>query len=228
MIRKLLKKIKIPLLILLFILTIEAMALKNVIPPTDLIFDALVNGVEKHGLVLVAPLSFVENIVGINSYFPGSIVILTAMTLTAGNPIKALLTYLTIYSFAFLAYHVNYFIGIYYYNKEGKSVNSKLAPNKLGSSSLWIQFLSTFWHPHFAALTCIYVGSKGYKYSEIFKYMMVSSFVWNTFWGITMYKIGLAANASLNFKWLMYIFLVGWILIDSCRFYKNVRKSSKH
>ena len=52
--------------------------------------------------------------------------------------------------------------------------------------------------------------------------MIVASFVWNTIWAITMYNVGLVTQAtSLNFKGLVYLYLVGWIALETYKFYKK-------
>ncbi len=176
--------------------------------------------IERYGLIVIGPLSFLENMVGLNVYFPGSIVILTAMALTAGNPVRGLITYLTIYGAAFVAYHINYFIGFSTSRKVVK--NKNMVVDSSTNKTLWLRFFSTFWHPHFAALTCIHVGNEGYKYKQIMKYLIVVSFVWNTFWGLTMYSVGTITPTTGNsLTYIVYLYIIGWLLLSTYRYYKN-------
>lgn len=221
---KLLKTIKAPLIIFGVVICLELLAYYQIIPSTDEITLMITDSVERSGLIVVGIISFLENIVGLNVYFPGSVIILIAMAQTAGDPQRAFVTYLVIYAFAFLAYNTNYFLGRYYF-KNGDKAKNKLMKPKKKYSSMWVQFLTTFWHPHFAAVTCLYVGSKGYKYKEIIKYMIVASFIWNTFWAITLYNVGLVTKTTtLNLKGLVYLYLIAWIALDSYKFYKKEKE----
>ena len=218
---KLLKSIKTPLIILTVIICIEILAYYRIIPSTDQLTIMITEGIENFGLIVVGLISFFENIVGLNVYFPGSVIIIIAMAQTAGDPQRAFLTYLTIYAFAFLAYNVNFLIGKYYFKNGDELKKKNLETQKKKHTNMWIQFLTTFWHPHFAAVTCLYVGSKGYKYSEILKYMIVAGFVWNTIWAITLYNVGLVTKTtSLNLKGLVIAYLIVWIFWDSYKFFK--------
>ncbi len=201
----LISKIKVPLTLLILLGVLSLLNYLNVIPPISDIALYIKEAVNKHGLLVIGPISFLENMVGVSSYFPGSLVILTTMALAAGNPVRGFITYLLIYGFAFIAYNVNYFVGYKTSKKEPKDIST--------TKSLWIRFLTTLWHPHFAALTCIHVGSEGYTYKQIFKPLLISSFIWNTFWGLTMYNVGMISLKGDSFAYLVYIYLVGWILL---------------
>ena len=225
MIEKLLKTIKAPLIILFVIIILEILAYYQIIPSIDEITVIITDSVEKSGLIVVGLISFLENIVGLNVYFPGSVIILIAMTQTAGDPQRAFVTYLVIYAFAFLAYNVNFLIGKYYFKSVDEIKERKLMTHDKKYKNMWVQFLTTFWHPHFAAVTCLYVGSKGYKYKDILKYMIVASFIWNTFWAITLYNVGLVTKTTtLNFKGLVYLYLIGWIALETYKFYKKEKE----
>ena len=222
----LLKTIKAPLIILFVIIFLEILAYYQVIPTIDEITVIITDAVENSGLLVVGLISFLENLVGLNVYFPGSVIILIAMTQTAGDPQRAFVTYLVIYAFAFMAYNVNFLIGKYYF-KSVDEIKEKKLPyiDDKKYKNMWFQFLTTFWHPHFAAVTCLYVGSKGYRYMEILKYMVVASFIWNSLWAIVLYNVGLVTKTtSLNFKGLVYLYLIGWIILETYKYYKKSRK----
>ncbi len=217
---KLLNKIKLPVILLILVSTFEYLSAHGVLPRVAELSLTLESIMTQYGLLVIGPMSFIENIVGVNVYFPGSIVILTAMALTAGNPARGFLTYLTIYGSAFVAYHVDYLIGRFATSKDlpTKPIGLKTG---LNGTKMWFRFLTTFWHPHFAALTCVHVGSEGYAYSDILIYVLVSSFIWNTFWGVTMYYLGSVTGANVNLQGFVYIYLIGWGLLDTYRFYKD-------
>ena len=57
----------------------------NIIPPVSEMIFLLNNLFLKYGIPIIAFSSFIEHLVGVNVYFPGSVVIVTAMTLASGN-----------------------------------------------------------------------------------------------------------------------------------------------
>jgi membrane protein DedA with SNARE-associated domain len=91
-------------------------------------------------------------------------------------------------------------------------------------------FLLTFWHPHFASVTTIRVGNLGYRYVDIFWPQLVSSFIWNTFWGLLMYFLGTLIKAStklgsMDYKWLVYVYVMGWIIIEVYHYLRDNKKT---
>lgn len=212
------RSIRAPSILLAILLISEYLFWLGIIPSLWIITDWIQHLIIEYGVIIVGPLSLIENVGILNVYFPGSLVILTAMALTAGDPVKGILTFTIIYGFALIAYHINYYIGIRLKNNRTEITNLTRPIIKL-----WVQFFSSFWHPHFAALTCIRVGSTGYKYSEIYKPLLISSLFWNSFWGLMMYYVGVFFDLSENlyFKWLVYIYLIGWLLLELFRYLKN-------
>lgn len=217
---RLVNTIKIPLFLLFLIIGLDFLEHFGVLPSINDLAIVISSLLEQYGLVIVGPLSFLENIILINTYFPGSIVILTAMALTAGNPVRGLLTYLNIYLFAFLAYHLNYYIGLYLGDKlQLKADKHKRKDYKV--INLWLEFFITFWHPQLAAYTCFKLGEENFQYKDIRKYILVVSFFWNTFWGLAMYFVGQFANTKINFQGLSYIYIIVWLSMKIYRFYSS-------
>jgi len=209
-------KIKSQLLILVFLVTINLLACMGYIPSTIELTDILISIFNTHGLLLIALASFLENIIGFNVYFPGSILILTSMSLTAGDPKKAVLVFILIVLPSTLAQNINYLIG-YFSTKEIKKQNLiKLSKIKLG-----LLFGTTFWHPHTTAITCMASGSEGLNYIVFLKYFIVFSLFWNMFWAITMYHFGYFAKATSNLTLFFYIYLVLWITWDVVKILKG-------
>ncbi len=173
---------------------------------------------ERYGLIAVGTLSFIENIVGVNAFFPGSIVILTAMAMTAGDPLLGLFTYFTIFSFAIISYHLNFFLGKYL---SYKNPSTEKDLSKKTQIELWLWYLSTFWHPHFTAITCVITGSEGFSYKWFFSRMIIAGFLWNSFWGITMYNFGSIAKENYDLTIIMYIYFIGWLAVDSYKYFRT-------
>jgi membrane protein DedA with SNARE-associated domain len=186
--------------------------LAGVIPPPEIVYDRIEKIFSVHGVFFIGPISFIENVVGLNAYFPGSVAILGSMALTAGNPRLALVTFIAIVVPAFLAHQVNYFLGRRIARRSavgkerGQKMNSRYGPG-IGTHLI---FFTTLWHPHFAALTSIDAGSQGLGYRRFTKLFGLWFLFWNIFWGGVMYGFGaVLPRESLGYP-IVIVFLVIW------------------
>ena len=175
----------------------------------------LSNYLSYYGLPLIAVVSFLENIVIFNVYFPGSVVVLTAMSLTAGDPARAVLTYLVVVLPIFVAHHINFLIGRY--------SNKQTAPQPFGEGKLFFLFFSTAWHPQLASVTSLAVGSEGIAYTRFVKYLFTVGFAWTIFWGFVMYFFGQIAGATNNLIIPYYIYLNLWLIWDLQKHTKELK-----
>jgi len=205
------RKSRIPIAIFLAFGAAEIVSSFGGFPSMSVISSHLNELFVKYGLLAVFAFSFIENLFGVNAYFPGSVVILTSMSMTAGNVELALETYASIVVGAVIAYNVNYIVGRFFSRKvrvtEGKVVTH-------------ILFLSTFWHPSLAALTCFASGANGVSYFAFVRLFLFSGFIWNTFWGLLMYNVGLLTSANFDLTPIMYVYLSGWVIASLYKDYK--------
>jgi membrane protein DedA with SNARE-associated domain len=208
------REIKLPIILIIVFTFLHILSIFEILPNINYLSLEVKKFFDDYGIVSVGILSFIENIVFINAYFPGSIVILTGMAMTSGDPIRGLITYLTIFFFAFMAYNFNYFIGRFL--SRNKPINS----NKVSVTL----FLSSFWHPHFAAMTCLKTGVDGYSYYEFLKKSLLVGFIWNSFWGVFMYNFGSFTGGGINLIPLMYLYLFGWLISDIFKYKKRTQK----
>lgn len=219
---KIICEIHTQIILIIILLSINTLAYIGVIPTTSDLTETISNMFTKYGLPLVAIFSFFENIGGFNAYFPGSVVILTAMSLTAGDPFKAIITFLFIIIPSIAAHNANYFFGKFINSKKYNNTNivnkNSADTDKLSKFTI---FFSTLWHPHFAAITCIASGSEGLSYRKFLKYFLPACIFWNIFWGMVMYYFGDLVNSTSNLMPLFYGYIVIWALFDIKKYYKG-------
>lgn len=208
-------KAKAPLFILIFVSVVNLLVHYKVIPPPSVLIVELKKWFGMYGLPLISAFAFLESIVGFNVYFPGSVVILVAMSLTAGRPYQAVLLWFLIVIPFIVGYNIDFLIGRLLSPHVGgsKSTDINLAARR-GSWNLWILFLSTFWHPHFAAVTSSACGASSISYKCFLRHLLPASLLWNSFWGVTMYYLGRISNGNLDFTRTSYIFLIVWLIWD--------------
>jgi membrane protein DedA with SNARE-associated domain len=183
----------------------------------------LIEGIfREYGVLAVAPISFLENLIGLNAYFPGSVVILGAMALTSGQPQLAACTFLAIFAPSFAAHQVNFLIGRHF--RTNSAVYADAGRYKT-SIEINLLFASTLWHPHFAALTSIDSGAQGMSYRRFLSFFTAWFLLWNLFWGVTMYAFGLLLpRESLGLP-IIVGFLVVWTLWDLLEIGKRLRQA---
>lgn len=189
---------------------LHLLALNGMMPSPERLTAQVENLFAKHGLPLVALCSFLENIVGVNAYFPGSIAILAGMALTAGNPTRALQMYFAIVIPAIAANQLSYWIGW-----RLRSRTDRLSIS--GAKKIWTWFLLTYWHPHLAATTAMASGAGYLKYRTFLRYFLVASLSWSIIWGLTIYHFGQELELRSNLVSLFYVYLVAWIVWDLIR-----------
>lgn len=186
------------LCVFLFLFTLASIGL---IPTIKELMVFLIAFFKSYGLIAVMLCSFIENIAGLNIYFPGSIVILSAMALSAGNPKQAILLFFIITIFSIFAHIINY-----YSAKKIKHLNIR-NQDPPGLS----EFLLSFWHPHFAAIVCVKCGWSDTPANLFLKRMISVAILWYIFWAIMMYYLG-SLTVTKNPNRLIYVFCIYFIL----------------
>ena len=213
--RSLLKAVLPQLILLTLISLLYVLSLLGALPSPIELNRMLVDGFKEYGLPLIAICSFVENLVGVNAYFPGAFTILTGMSLTAGHPAKALVTYFAIYLPAYIANLISFFLARSYPSPgpAGQPTHSNRLP--------WVWFILTYWHPQLAALTAFAAGSHRQINARSFVQLSLSvSFGWSIFWGMLIYHFGLLAHVVDHFALLFFIYVIAWALWDAWKFYR--------
>ena len=211
-----------PQLILLGVVCGLAVASEyNVLPPTSDLLNTLRTLFVRYGLIAVAVCSFLENIIGLNIYFPGSVVILTGMALTAGHPSLALKTWTVIFCFAIMAHYVN-FLGGRLLAVRGRYLPSSRLNSIIGKKTrLLTLFLATFWHPHFAAVTSYACGVNGVGYAPFSGYLALATGLWYAFWGFLFYNVGKAIPEKINLSPVFLAYIMIWIIWDVVRYRRS-------
>ena len=222
------KRIRVPLALLALVLSLEALAALGILPSSDVLLSRLSRMLETWGLVVVVLFAFLENVVGFNVYFPGSVVLLAAMSLTAGNPLRAIQVWIAIVIPSIAAQQLNYVIGRVMrrsWNRSGAPTATR--PSFKSEKSLWLLSISTYWHPHFAAITSIECGARAVPYIKFLKSMLAASASWYVAWGLIMYFAGALFASGGNWKILIIAYLSGWIVLEVVKELRERRRQTR-
>jgi hypothetical protein len=210
------RKLRVQLLLVGVLCLVQGLAALGAIPPSEHLSQRLIHLLEQGGFWLVALFSFVENLPGLNVYFPGSVVLITRMSLTAGYPGVALLTYLAIVLPAIAANMVSYWIG------------RRLAPNSAvaapAEKKLWWWYLSTYWHPQLAAMTALASGSSGIPFIRYAQHFLPISIALSFIWGLALYSLGSVGPIRESVFPLAWVYVLVWIAWDVYKFVRENRR----
>lgn len=213
------KVLRLQLFIVCLVTCIYILIYIGVIPEIQKLAELLSSIFEKNGLLVIVPCAFVENIGGLNVYFPGSIVILTGMALTAGKPILALITFFCISIPSILAHVLNYFIGA------GIIIGRKSESEKGNNYPTIWKFFAMFWHPHLAALVCLESGSARMPFKKFLSVMLPSAIFWYILWAIIMYSAGYASASPKELVYLFLAYLALWTYYDAYRYWHGSQRN---
>lgn len=203
-VRKGLRCALVPLIILGIVVGVNILGALGIIPTANQLALVLEEWFRAKGMVAVGGCAFVENLVGVNAYFPGSVVILIGMGATNGDPPRAAVTFVIIVCCSLLGQLASYVLGRLLHSSP-QVVEARILP-------IWT-FASTFWHPHFAAATSVTAGAGGMRLRAYLSRMVPVACLWYAFWGTLMYWMGGVGEAGNWLSLVFIVYLMAWISI---------------
>jgi len=209
-----------PQIVLLTLLSVLGLgSLLELVPTLPQLLSLLEELVDRYGLPAVAIASVVENAVGLNSFFPGSVIILSTMALSHGNPQLAFTLFVVIYGTGIGTQVVNWAVG------RAVSVGSDKDSRpfeRRSFASVLVLCLTHYWHPHLGALMSYRMGSEGFRFFDFFRVSAPTLFFWNSFWAVVMYNFGQISVEGNTLVFLVYLYCVVWFVFSFIRERKNL------
>ncbi len=197
---------------------LQALIHWHVIPSQSYVLGVLQKFFVREGLAVVAVFSYIENIVGVNVYFPGSVVLLVAMSTTSGDLGRAILMYFVIYVPAVLGNISSYLLGRY---GLAAARTKKIVSQQTGRGWWWA-FLLTYWHPQLASVTAVAAGVDGLPFSRLLVLLISTTVPWSLFWAVLIYHLGSKLMMSTDFASLFVAYILVWIAWD---LFKGTRRT---
>lgn len=205
-----LNAVKLQLLVVAIVLLFQMLVYLQIIPNEEDLLGNLNKLLETKGVILLFIISFAENLVGFNVYFPGSIPLIYGMSKTAGEPEQAIKTFLSILFAVILSNFINLLIG---------HITTK--GDKIESGFSYKTCILTLWHPYLSSLTSLRIGKTKYFIINYIKYFIPISITWYIIGGVIIYKFGFNISASFTFiKIIFYAYLIIWIIRDLIKEFK--------
>lgn len=177
---------------------------------------------------VVAVFAMLENCVGLNLWFPGSVVIISSMAATAGQPGLAVRVFAAILLGSIVAQNCDYWIGRALRSRKLIEGGDLLMEGTITVTSKywWFLFAGAMWHPQSAALASLFAGTQGLPYARYLKYMISAGTIWGIVWGLTLYLVGGSLNVAENLDILVVICVAGWLGYNAWMAVRHGRKAS--
>ena len=171
--------------------------------------------VEKHGVVIVMLAAFLEGLVLMTTYFPGSVVVFLAVAASQGRPSVAIGMVVAVNVGFLAATYCNYSVGhlgVYRALRRAGLTDTlnraRVLFEKYGARILLVGFV----HPAASSLLAVSAGIAGMRLWRFTVAAMVGITFWNAVFGGIAYSLGNSVEAAVAKPWLMSAFLALWTI----------------
>ncbi len=179
------------------------------LPPREVLIEWLRGLIVQYGYIIVFIGAFVESLLVVGWYFPGSLIIFISV-IFAPTPAAAAVSVAVVMMALWCGYTLNYFLGRYGWYRVLVAFGIKQyideAKSKLTKYGIFAVFTS-YWSPGLAAFISTAAGVMQYPTIAFLSYSLAAVVVWNTFWGLLVYHIGERA-LSMFLSWPFMIFVI--------------------
>ena len=209
-------KILVPISALSFYFIILLLISIEVLPPAEVIIDFLRELYALFGYRGLFISTFLESIIYVGLYFPGSLIIVFSVILSEGTIIEFLIISSLVSLSITLGNCINYYLGkkklfLQFFKKH--KPNSDIFSNQHKHITSWKNFLICFLHPSLLAFYSFYQGLEN-KSPYFLLYIFPLMFLWGFFLCFVIYSLrDFFIAAAQNPLLLMLIFVVLIILI---------------
>lgn len=187
------------------------------LPPQNELVEIARRYFDLYGYWLVFVSAFIEGMLLVGWYYPGSLVIFLGVIFAGKNIPEVIWVVGLVTVGLFLAYLFNYALGKYGWyrvlSRFGLREPIKNAQTRLTKYGLSGIFLS-YWQPNLAALTSTAAGVLQFPLRKFMLYSITAAMLWNIFWGALVYFLGEVALTAIGMRFAT-VAIVVWILYRS-------------
>lgn len=183
---------------------------------------------ENKWVIFVA--AFLEGILVINLYFPGSLVILVGMAQVGGQPVDAA-TVVGLVSLGFLSANcLNYFLGKFGWYRIFMWLGNDevLAKNRERLRRHdWKFLLASQVHPNFGAFAATNAGLLGMNIGRFLMLSSIAIVVWCSIWGLFFYFVPVPIEVVAGDLRLLFVGLAVWVIITLAFYLRGALRESR-
>ena len=213
MLRRTVRIIAFPLALLGIFALLYAIWVALDLPPEETIIQIAKTYLDRYGIVIVVLSAYLEGLLLIGWYFPGTLVIIFALIVSAADPLAYIQVALAAGSALYCAQVTNFFIGKYGWYRlllafglREPLENAKRRLTKYGLSAIF----TTFWQANLASLISTAAGILQFPASRFAALAFLAQSLWLTFWATLIYLLGAAALSLAGFRIILLAILL-WI-----------------
>jgi membrane protein DedA with SNARE-associated domain len=213
MLRRAFRILAFPLAVLATFGLLYAIWLALDLPPEETMAQAAKEYLDRYGLVIVLISAYLEGLLVIGWYFPGTLVIVLALIFAAPHPPRFALTAAIAGTGLLSAFVTNFFAGKYGWYRlllafglREPLDNAQKRLTKYGLSAIFM----TYWQANLASCTSTAAGILQFPVSRFLAYSFVAETLWITFWSSLIFFLGSAALSLVGFRMILFLIML-WI-----------------
>ncbi len=185
------------------------------LPPEETIVRTASSYLDRYGIVIVLLAAYIEGLLLIGWYFPGTLVIIFALVLAGPDPARVALIAGVAGFGLFCAYVTNFFAGKYGWyrlllafglREPLDSAQKRLT--KYGLSAIF----TTYWQANLASCISTAAGILQFPVRRFIVYSFAAEALWATFWGAIIFFLGRAALSLAGFRMILLMIVI-WIAV---------------
>lgn len=215
MLRRSLKIIAFPLAVLAVFGVLYAIWLALDLPPEETIIASAKSYLDRYGIAIVLISAYLEGLLLIGWYFPGTLVIILALVLAGPDPARVAQVAATAGFGLFCAYVTNFFAGKYGWYRlllafglREPLENAQKRLTKYGLSAIF----TTYWQANLASCISTAAGILQFSASRFIAYSFLAEALWVVFWATLIFFLGTAALSLAGFRMILLLILI-WIAV---------------
>ena len=213
--RRTLRIVALPLAILVAFLVLYAVWIALDLPPEETIIEIARGYLDRYGVVIVLIAAYLEGLLLIGWYFPGTLVIIFALIVAGQDVARVAQVAALAGSGLVAAYVTNFFIGKYGWYRMLLAFGlrepldkAKVRLTKYGLSAI----LTTYWQANLASVISTAAGILQFPASRFIAYSIAAEAFWVTFWSTLIFFLGRAALSLAGFR-IILLMIVIWIAL---------------
>jgi hypothetical protein len=192
----------------------------GVLPSAEVLFDGLKHVVRTTSIAIL-PIAMLENLVAVNLYFPGALVVAVAMAAAAGDPAVAVVLYGWVFLGSMTGNVLSYVLGRILAGRSRSWERVIAQPKELPLAFCYL-------HPHLAASTAFILGSRGRTVTEYFRLAIPAGAFWSLTWCVLFYSFGgMTGDGGGGFVVLFYLLVIAWAAHDAIRLSRERNPAAK-
>ena len=210
-----LRVIAFPLAVLAVFLVLYAVWIALDLPPEETVIDIARGYLDRYGVVIVLVCAYLEGLLLIGWYFPGTLVIIFALIVAGPDVSRVALVAVLAGSGLFAAYVTNFLIGKHGWYRLlltfGLREPLESAQRRLTRYGLSAIFTS-YWQANLASVISTAAGILQFSLARFLAYSLAAEAFWITFWATLIFFLGRSALSLAGFRMILLMILI-WIAL---------------